>query len=63
MIEDEYEEMVDIIPCSNISEVLDVALMGEPKKDSLVDRLKSITGTTFDQGTVGSTTGSNPSLQ
>ncbi|WP_222919940.1 ATP-dependent protease LonB [Natrinema sp. SYSU A 869] len=63
MIEDEYEEMVEIIPCSNISEVLDVALMGEPKKDSLVDRLKSITGTAFDQGTVGSAGGSNPSPQ
>ncbi|NUB90992.1 ATP-dependent protease LonB [Haloterrigena sp. SYSU A558-1] len=63
MIEDEYEEMIEIIPCSNISEVLDVALMGEPKKDSLVDRLKSITGSAFDgsQGTVGS--GSNPSPQ
>jgi len=55
--------MVEIIPCSNISEVLDVALMGEPKKDSLVDRLKSITGTAFDQGTVGSAGGSNPSPQ
>ncbi|PGF15377.1 ATP-dependent protease LonB [Natrinema sp. CBA1119] len=63
MIEDEYKEMVEIIPCSNISEVLDVALMGEPKKDSLVDRLKSITGTAFDQGTVGSAGGSNPSPQ
>ncbi|MFA9414934.1 ATP-dependent protease LonB [Natrinema sp. HArc-T2] len=63
MIEDEYEEMVDIIPCSNISEVLDVALMGEPKKDSLVDRLKSITDAAFDQGAVGSASGSNPSPQ
>ncbi|MFP8952698.1 ATP-dependent protease LonB [Natrialbaceae archaeon A-arb3/5] len=63
MIEDEYEEMVEIIPCSNISEVLDVALKGEPKKDSLVDRLKSITGSALEhgQGTVGS--GSNPSPQ
>ncbi|MBZ6495405.1 ATP-dependent protease LonB [Natrinema longum] len=63
MIEEEYEEMIEIIPCANISEVLDVALMGEPKKDSLVDRLKSITGTAFDQGTVGSAGGSNPSPQ
>ncbi|WP_339104569.1 ATP-dependent protease LonB [Haloterrigena salinisoli] len=63
MIEDEYEEMIEIIPCSNISEVLDVALMGEPKKDSLVDRLKSITSNAFEgsQGSVGS--GSNPSPQ
>ncbi|RQH03229.1 ATP-dependent protease LonB [Natrarchaeobius oligotrophus] len=65
MIEEEYEEMVEIIPCSNISEVLDVALMGEPKKDSLVDRLKAITESAFDQGqgAVGSASGSNPSPQ
>jgi len=44
MIEDEYREMVDIVPVNHISEVLDVALAGEPEKDSLVDRLKSITG-------------------
>ncbi|WP_121743342.1 ATP-dependent protease LonB [Natronorubrum halophilum] len=63
MIEDEYEEMIEIVPCSNISEVLEVALMSEPKKDSLLDRLRSITGTAFDQGSVGSASGSNPSLQ
>ncbi|WP_254863760.1 ATP-dependent protease LonB [Halovivax gelatinilyticus] len=61
MIEDEYEEMVDIVPCSNISEVLEVALMGEPEKDSLLDRLKSITGSAFD-GQVGHS-GSSPSPQ
>ncbi len=44
MIEDEYEEQVDIVPVTHISEVLEVALEGEPEKDSLVDRLKSITG-------------------
>ena len=44
MIEDEYEEKVDIVPVTHISEVLEVALAGEPEKDSLVDRLKSITG-------------------
>ncbi|SFF93486.1 Lon-B peptidase. Serine peptidase. MEROPS family S16 [Halopelagius inordinatus] len=44
MIEDEYREMVEIIPVSHISEVLDIALEGEAEKDSLVDRLKSITG-------------------
>ncbi|APX95335.1 ATP-dependent protease LonB [Natronorubrum daqingense] len=65
MIEEEYEEMIEIIPCSNISEVLDVALEGEPKKDSLVDRLKSITGSAFEggQGAVGSASGSNPNPQ
>ncbi len=60
MIEDEYEEMIEIIPCSNISEVLDVALMGEPEKDSLLDRLKSITGSAF-EGQV--TSGQSPSPQ
>ncbi|UPM42408.1 ATP-dependent protease LonB [Halocatena salina] len=50
MIEDEYEEMVDIVPVSHISEVLDIALVGEPEKDSLVDRLKSITGQALDSG-------------
>jgi Lon-like ATP-dependent protease len=44
MIEEEYEEMIEIIPVSHISEVLEVALTGEPEKDSLVDRLKNITG-------------------
>jgi len=48
MIEEEYEEMVDIVPVTHISEVLEVALEGEPEKDSLVDRLRSITGTAFD---------------
>jgi len=61
MIEDEYEEMVEIIPASHISEVLEVALVGEPEKDSLVDRLKSITGNALDPQ-VGPG-GSNPSPQ
>ncbi|WP_255170184.1 ATP-dependent protease LonB [Natrononativus amylolyticus] len=63
MIEDEYKEMIEIIPCDNISEVLEVALIGEPEKDSLLDRLKQITGSAFEgQGQVG-TGGSNPSPQ
>ncbi len=67
MIEDEYKEMVEIIPCSNISEVLEVALIGEPEKDSLLDRLKSITGSAFEgqvnpSGSAGAG-GSNPSFQ
>jgi len=49
MIEEEYEEMIEIIPVSHISEVLEVALAGEPEKDSLVDRLKSITGKALEQ--------------
>ena len=48
MIENEYEEQIDIVPVSHISEVLEVALAGETEKDSLVDRLKSITGSALD---------------
>jgi Lon-like ATP-dependent protease len=62
MIEDEYEEQVEIIPVSHISEVLDVALVGEPEKDSLVDRLKSITGKAL-EGKVDSGATGNPSPQ
>jgi ATP-dependent Lon protease len=43
MIEDEYKEEVEVIPVSHISQVLDIALVGEPEKDGLVDRLKNIT--------------------
>jgi len=57
MIEEEYEEMVEVIPVSHISEVLEVALVGEPEKDSLIDRLKSITGSALEQN-VGRSSGS-----
>ena len=60
MIEEEYEEMVEIIPVSHISEVLDVALEGEAEKDSLVDRLKQITGSALESGP---RSGPNPSPQ
>ncbi len=60
MIEDEYKEQIEIIPVSHISEVLDVALAGEPAKDSLIDRLKNITGSALEQREVGPT---NPSPQ
>ncbi|PSQ20153.1 ATP-dependent protease LonB [Halobacteriales archaeon QS_8_65_32] len=53
MIEDEYKEQIDIVPVSHISEVLEVALAGETEKDSLVDRLKSITGSALDNQQVG----------
>ncbi|MCH7660283.1 MAG: ATP-dependent protease LonB [Euryarchaeota archaeon] len=43
MIEDEYKEQVEVIPVAHISEVLEIALVGEPEKDGLVDRLKQIT--------------------
>jgi Lon-like ATP-dependent protease len=62
MIEEEYKEMIEIIPVSHISEVLDIALAEEIEKDSLVDRLKSITGQALDQQAVGSGSGS-PSPQ
>ncbi len=62
MIEPEYKDQVEIIPVSHISEVLEVALAGEPEKDSLVDRLKSITGRALEQREVGAG-GTNPSPQ
>ncbi|MCG1002222.1 MULTISPECIES: ATP-dependent protease LonB [Halobacterium] len=63
MIEDEYKDQIEIIPVSHISEVLDVALVGEPEKDSLVDRLKSITGKALEGQTESGTTSSSPSPQ
>ncbi|WP_255150704.1 ATP-dependent protease LonB [Halorarius halobius] len=60
MIEDEYKEQVEIIPVSHISEVLEVALSGEPEKDSLVDRLRSITGKALEQREVGGTGSPSP---
>ncbi|WP_330631135.1 ATP-dependent protease LonB [Halocatena halophila] len=61
MIEDEFKDQIEIIPVTHISEVLDIALAGEPEKDSLVDRLKSITGQALESG---SATGpSSPSPQ
>ncbi|QSG05369.1 ATP-dependent protease LonB [Halapricum desulfuricans] len=49
MIEDEYKDQIEIIPVQHLSEVLEVALAGEPEKDSLVDRLRSITGKALDR--------------
>ncbi|MFC7044920.1 ATP-dependent protease LonB [Halobacteriaceae archaeon GCM10025711] len=64
MIEDEYKEQVEIIPVSHISEVLDVALAGEPEKDSLVSRLKEITGQALDHQVGRNTSGTgSPSPQ
>jgi Lon-like ATP-dependent protease len=45
MIEEEYEEMVDIVPVSHISEVLEVALVGESKIERLTAKVRDITGT------------------
>ena len=61
MIEDEYEEMIEVIPVSHISEVLEIAMEGEPETDSLVDRLKSITGSALKEKGVANP--SNPSPQ
>ena len=61
MIEDEYEDQIEIIPVSHISEVLEVALTGETEKDGLVDRIKSITGSALEHQ-VGRG-GSSPSPQ
>jgi Lon-like ATP-dependent protease len=49
MIEDEFKDQIEIIPVRHISEVLDVALEGDADKESLVDRIKSITGSALDQ--------------
>ena len=49
MIEDEYKDQVEIIPAAHISDVLSVSLAGEPEKDSLVDRLKRLTGSALDR--------------
>ncbi len=63
MSEDEYEDQIELIPVSHISEVLDVALVGEPEKDSLVDRLKSITGKALEGQTESGATSGSPSPQ
>ena len=52
MIEDEYKEQVEIIPVTHISEVLEIALTENSKKDSLVSRLKSFTSSAL-EGEVG----------
>ena len=68
MIEDEFKDMVEIIPVTHISEVLEVALVGEPETDSLVDRLKNITGSALERqvgsgSSSGSGTSGSPSPQ
>jgi len=63
MIEDEYEEMIEIVPVSHISEVLEVALAGEPEKDGLIDRLRSITGKALEQEVGRGKGGGSPSPQ
>ncbi len=62
MIEDEYKDQIEIVSATHISEVLEVALAGEAEKDSLIDRLKSITGQALDRQVGQQGTGS-PSPQ
>jgi len=49
MIEEEYEEQVEILPVSHISDVIEVALAGEPDDSDLADRLKRVAQGTFDE--------------
>lgn len=63
MIEDEFEDQIEIITVTHLSEVLDVALAGEPEKDSLVDRLRSITGRALDPEVDVDTGGPSPQPQ
>ena len=60
MIEDEYKDQIEIVPVKHISEVLEVALAGEPEKGSLIDRLKNITGSALEQREVGGTGSPSP---
>jgi Lon-like ATP-dependent protease len=61
MAEDEYLEQIEIIPVSHISEVLDVALIGEAPKDSLITRLKEMTGKALEAAESPGQTGGSPS--
>ncbi|SEO22315.1 Lon-B peptidase. Serine peptidase. MEROPS family S16 [Halogranum amylolyticum] len=59
MVEDEYRELVEIVPVSHISEVLAYALDGSPDVDSPLGRLLEIADTVFD----GVGRGGSPSPQ
>ncbi|SDM63284.1 Lon-B peptidase. Serine peptidase. MEROPS family S16 [Halogranum gelatinilyticum] len=48
MIEDEYKELVDIVPVTHISEVLKHSLEGSPDMDSLASRVAEFTDTVLD---------------
>ncbi|MDY6764426.1 MAG: S16 family serine protease, partial [Halobacteria archaeon] len=66
MIEDEYKEMVEIIPVTHISEVLDHALVDREEKSGLLDRLKNIAGKTLEKSgseATGKGPGSQPNPQ
>ncbi|PSP90812.1 ATP-dependent protease LonB [Halobacteriales archaeon QS_4_69_34] len=63
MIEEEYEDAIEIVPVSHISEVLEVALAGEGETDGLVDRLRNITGKALERQVGQGHTNPNPSPQ
>ncbi len=44
LVEDEYEERIEIVPVSNIKEVLEEALSGE-RKESFINRIKKVSPT------------------
>jgi Lon-like ATP-dependent protease len=59
MVEDEYRELVDIVPVTHISEVLRHALDDSPDVDSLLSQLTAFTDTVLD----GVGRGGSPSPQ
>ena len=42
VLEDRYKDMIEIIPVENLGEVLEHALVGEEKKDKLLDKLAKL---------------------
>ncbi|MDY7081400.1 MAG: S16 family serine protease, partial [Halobacteria archaeon] len=61
LIEDEYKDEIEIIPVSNISEVLDHALVDRDGKEGLLNKIKNIATDTLEGGK-GSSSG-QPSPQ
>ena len=61
MAEEEYLEMVEVVPVSHISEVLEIALLGEAPKDSLITRLKEMTGKALEAAEGSGQSGGSPS--
>ena len=63
MIEDEYKDQVEIVPVTNISEVLDTALLAREGKEGILDTIKEIANETFDASTRSGSGGGQPSPQ
>jgi Lon-like ATP-dependent protease len=55
MVEDEYRELVEVIPVDHITDVLDVALVEDDAeaKSTLLRRLKEVTGSVLESGPGG----------